>query len=196
MEQSKRCMWLSSLYSTANSCWGVVMASHLNLSVCKDIKLGGCIVYFLSALLRYWMRYASCYKKQIHLISRGSNYDFLCWLQQANHLNSGITKWEALSIKYGGVVQWIHEKHGLGKANECKAWIQSGRHVYETVIQIYMVLELLDYVKASPLSVAGWSLTCNLGRLLQARCLNNIIRWRGAANFQHGSCKAWSQNNR
>ena len=114
-------MWLSSLYSTANSCWGVVMASHLNLSVCKDIKLRGCIVYCLSAFSRDWMRYASCYKKQIHLISRGSNYDFLCWLQQANHLNSGITKWEVLNIKYGSVIQWIHEKHGLGKANGCKA---------------------------------------------------------------------------
>ena len=42
-------------------------------------------------------------------------------LQQANHLNSGITKWEALNIKYGSVIQWVHEKHGLGKANGCKA---------------------------------------------------------------------------
>ena len=97
------------------------MASHLNLSVCKDIKLRGCIVYCLSAPSRDWMRYASCYKKQIHPISIGSKYDFLYWLQQANHLNSGITKWEASNIMYGSVVQWINEKHGLGKANRCKA---------------------------------------------------------------------------
>ena len=45
-----------------------------------------------------------------------------------------------------------------------------------TVIQIYMILELLDYVEASPLSAAGRSLKCNLGRLLQARCLNNSVR--------------------
>ena len=41
------------------------------------------------------------------------------------------------------------------------------------VIQLYMILEPLDYVEAAPLSAAGWSLTCKLGRLQQARCLKN-----------------------
>ena len=114
-------MWKHLRCQQLNSSRGVVMPSHLNLIVCKDIKLKGRIVYCLRALSRDWMRYASCYKKQIHLISLGSKYDFLCWLQQANHLNSGITKWEALNIKYGSVIQWVHEKHGLGKANGYKA---------------------------------------------------------------------------
>ena len=75
--QSKRCMWLSSLYSTANSCRGVVMASHLNLIVCKDIKLRERIVCCLTALSRDYIRCASCYKKHIHFISKGSSYVFL-----------------------------------------------------------------------------------------------------------------------
>ena len=96
------CMWLSSLYSTANSSRGVVMASYLILIVCKEIKLKGRIVYCLRALSRDWMRCASCCKKHIYLISIGSKYDFkCCCFQQVNHLNQGISKWEASNIKYG-----------------------------------------------------------------------------------------------
>ena len=53
--------------------------------------------------------------------------------QQANHLNNSILKWEASNIRYGTVY-------------ECS-------RMYSDLI--YMILELLDYVEASPLSAAG-----------------------------------------
>jgi len=60
---------------------------HLNLSVCKDVKLRERIVSCLSALTRDWMSCASYYKKHIHLTGIGSKYDFLYWcFQQANHI--------------------------------------------------------------------------------------------------------------
>ena len=104
----------------------------------------------------------------------------VCCFQQANHLNNGISKWEASNITYGSV-QLINEKHGLGKTNQYKAWSQNDRHVYECS-RMYSDSNIHDIVQ--------------LGRLLQAKSLHNSVRQRSAANFQYGSCKAWSQYNR
>ena len=67
-------------------------------------------------------------------------------LQQENHLNNGISEWEASNIKYGSVIQWINAKHGFCKTNGCTAWSQNDSHVYECS-RIYSASNIHDIVQ-------------------------------------------------